>query len=152
MADDNVASGRESMEGKGGKVGGRMDGRNKEGDKGGGGKKETRREGKEARDERGRRMKEKNKEETVDEWKERPKRGKILRSRGRVGLWCWASAALAPEKGGHHEVGGPPGPAPQPGICTTTRQMRFEGNDEKKRGKPRRANLSSPTILINSRC
>ena len=47
------------------------------------------------------------------------KRGKILRSRGRVGLWCWASAALAPEKGGHHEVGGPPGPAPQPDICTS---------------------------------
>ena len=97
MADDNVASERESMEGKGGKVGGRK------GDKGG--------------------------------WKERKKRGKILRGRGRVGLWCWASAALAPEKGGHHEVGGPPGPAPQPDICTTTRQMRFEGNDEKKERK-----------------
>ena len=52
--------------------------------------------------------------------KERKKRGKILRGRGRVGLWCWASAALAPEKGGHHEVGGPPGPAPQPGICAST--------------------------------
>ena len=49
--------------------------------------------------------------------KERKKRGKILRSRGRVGLWCWTSAALAPEKGGHHEVGGPPGPAPQPDKC-----------------------------------
>ena len=52
--------------------------------------------------------------------KERQKREKILRSRGRVGLWCWASAALAPEKGGHHEVGGPPGPAPQLDICTST--------------------------------
>ena len=52
--------------------------------------------------------------------KERKKRGKILRGRGRVGLWCWASAALAPEKGGHHEVGGPPGPAPQPGKCAST--------------------------------
>ena len=52
--------------------------------------------------------------------KGREKREKILRSRGRVGLWCWASAALAPEKGGHHEVGGPPGPAPQLDICTST--------------------------------
>ena len=60
------------------------------------------------------------KEARADERKERKKRGKILRSRGRVGLWCWASAALAPEKGGHHEVGGPPGPAPQPDKCAST--------------------------------
>ena len=70
---------------------------------------------------RRRRIEEKNKEAREDEWKERKKgrekREKILRSRGRVGLWCWASAALAPEKGGHHEVGGPPGPAPQPDKC-----------------------------------
>ena len=75
-------------------------------------------------------MKEKNNEAREDEWKERKKgrekREKILRSRGRVGLWCWASAALAPEKGGHHEVGGPPGPAPQLDICTTTRQIRLD--------------------------
>ena len=71
----------------------------------------------------------------MDGKKEMQQRGKILRDRGRVGLWCWASAALAPEKGGHHEVGGPPGPAPQAGICTTTRQMRLEGNDEKKERK-----------------
>ena len=79
--------------------------------------------GMETKEERGRRrrMEEKNKEAREDEWKERKKeRGKILRSRGRVGLWCWASAALAPEKGGHHEVGGPPGPAPQLDICTST--------------------------------
>ena len=44
MADDNVASGRESMEGKGGKVGGWKERR--EGDKGGKRKKdETRRNG-----------------------------------------------------------------------------------------------------------
>ena len=65
-------------------------------------------------------MEEKNNEAREDEWKERKKRGKILRGRGRVGLWCWASAALAPEKGGYHEVGGPPGPAPQLDICTST--------------------------------
>ncbi|MBS7274103.1 MAG: hypothetical protein KIG45_03420 [Bacteroidales bacterium] len=75
---------------------------------------------KEEREEGGKR-KEKNKEAREDEWKERKKeRGKILRSRGRVGVWCRASAALAPEKGGHHEVGGPPGPAPQPGKCAST--------------------------------
>ena len=39
MADDNVARGRESMEGKGGKVGGWMERR--EGDKGGKRKKEA---------------------------------------------------------------------------------------------------------------
>ena len=72
------------------------------GDKGGAWKKRTRRQGR------------------MNGKKERKKRGKILRSRGRVGLWCWASAALAPEKGGHHEVGGPPGPAPQLDICTST--------------------------------
>ncbi|MBS7274102.1 MAG: hypothetical protein KIG45_03415 [Bacteroidales bacterium] len=50
MADDNVASGRESMEGKGGKVGGWKERR--EGDKGGKRKKdETRR--KEKKEERG---------------------------------------------------------------------------------------------------
>ena len=69
MADDNVVSGRESMEGKGGKERGWMERR--EGDKGGKRKKE----------ERGRRrMEEKNNEAREDELKERKKGRKDGRS------------------------------------------------------------------------
>ena len=79
----------------------------------------------------GREKEAKEKEERKEKRKEiGRKRGKILRSRGSVGLWCWASAALAPEKGGHHEVGGPPGPAPQLDKCTSTNDGSNSSNEQ----------------------
>ena len=57
--------------------------------------------------------------EYLVEWRMAVTRG-TPKSRGSVELWCRNPAALAPEKGGHHEVGGPPGPAPQPDKCAST--------------------------------
>ena len=108
MADDNVASGRESMEGKGGKVGGWKE--RMEGDKGGN------------KEERGRtRMKEKNNEAREDDWKERKaeKREDPMKSRPR--------RVVVPGFGG---VGSRKGRAPRSGRTagagTTTRQMRLD--------------------------
>ena len=128
MADDNVARGRESMEGKGGKVGGRKKQGGK-GDKGGGWKKRTRRQG---------RMN--GKRERKEEKREDPKRSRPRR-------------VVVPGFGG---VGSRKGRAPRSGRTagagTTTRHLHLDASHHPPRERQgKRAMMPSWRQLIQSR-
>ena len=163
MADDNVASGRESMEGKGGKVGGRKKQGGK-GDKGGGRKEETKRKGdkggKRKKDETRRERRQRMKEEEGGGWKKRTRRqGRMNGKRERKEEKREDPKRSRPRRvvvPGFGGVGSRKGRAPRSGRTagagTTTRHLHLDASHHPPRERQdKRAMMPSWRQLIQSR-
>src|SRR5574344_475050 len=98
------------------------------------------------------RKKERKGEKREDPKKSRPRRvvvlgfGGVGSRKGRAPRSGRTAGAGTTTRHLHHNPTNAPRCLLEPGKCASKGMMR------KERGKPRRANLSSPTILNNSRC